>query len=895
MKNKLGVIVLLLLIATGLRAWGLDSQSIWFDEGFSWHAATQPTLSATVNGDSTNPPLYYLLLHVWIRLVGDSEFGLRSLSLLLGVGLLAVMAALAKRWFNTFSAMLTLALGVFTPLLWWASQEARMYNLLALALLSLTAGLLSILRDEAVRARSWLLLLAGELGALYTHNTGVVVLGAANLVFASAWLISAVKPPRRWRALLRWAGIQTAVVILWLPELLSRFRDVGAANAALRTPPELSLDLLRLSWQALWASSWEMVIANPPQLQIASIVLLSLLVAGLFALRHIEGRFLWGLLVSLYAVMILALTVLGVNLHGRYLVMLAPLIIIVVGAGLDSLPFPPRTRHGVQIAVLCAIAITWFVLPGHPEVRYQHDQAREMVAYYAETLAQEDVILTWSYAERYELQYYADRSDLTPRIVTLPEGADRAEIIEQLTDELGTDYPLRAEINTWYAQASDRRGMLPCLLGHNNLPPLHSFTVQGMTTTGYVLEQPVPDFEMTTHSVNLGEAALTGVGISETTGMAGRGLCIPVQITIQSPHDAPLGAAINLYNDFGWELTGGDAPLLSAGQVPSNNLAVGETATAYPLMYPPAGLPTDSYPVQARIYSDTQPDGLDVLDPTSGAPTGKNTAVGYFEIAHDPSINFTGNCALRINDDLTLANCDSFTENMPAAAGETLRFTFAWQTTSAPLPLEVMLSGEGWQVTSASVLAEVGALQDWHTLTIPADASGPATLAVRTDESETIEIAGFTIDVTDHLLTPPPTALEAGIQFADAGILYGMTTEITELEAGESFAVELVWHAGAATSTPYNVTVQLLSSEGILLAQHDGEPDSGSRPTTGWLEGEYIIDRHELQFREEMAGYTGAAQLIVALYDPQTGTRLQTRSGSNYAMLGGTLTINLHD
>jgi hypothetical protein len=68
-------------------------------------------------------------------------------------------------------------------------------------------------------------------------------------------------------------------------------------------------------------------------------------------------------------------------------------------------------------------------------------------------------------------------------------------------------------------------------------------------------------------------------------------------------------------------------------------------------------------------------------------------------------------------------------------------------------------------------------------------------------------------------------------------------------------------------------TVQLLPAEadrnrpaGEPLAQHDGVPAGGARPTTGWLPGEVVVDRHALALPEYLA--PGPYLLIAALFDP---------------------------
>lgn len=88
----------------------------------------------------------------------------------------------------------------------------------------------------------------------------------------------------------------------------------------------------------------------------------------------------------------------------------------------------------------------------------------------------------------------------------------------------------------------------------------------------------------------------------------------------------------------------------------------------------------------------------------------------------------------------------------------------------------------------------------------------------------------------------------------------------------------LTWHADAAVDRRYTVTAQLLDEAGRLVAQQDGEPAGGTRPTTAWPPGTPVVDRRLLDLRALGAGRYA---LIVALYDPQTGARLGTAAGDH--------------
>jgi predicted membrane-bound mannosyltransferase len=87
----------LILLAFILRVFRLGSQSLWFDEGWSWHLAMMPLAEMIeVTAGDRSPVLYYGLLHVWIGLVGQSELAMRYLSVFADVATVALLLAFGR-------------------------------------------------------------------------------------------------------------------------------------------------------------------------------------------------------------------------------------------------------------------------------------------------------------------------------------------------------------------------------------------------------------------------------------------------------------------------------------------------------------------------------------------------------------------------------------------------------------------------------------------------------------------------------------------------------------------------------------------------------------------------------------------------------------------------------
>ena len=80
----------------------------------------------------------------------------------------------------------------------------------------------------------------------------------------------------------------------------------------------------------------------------------------------------------------------------------------------------------------------------------------------------------------------------------------------------------------------------------------------------------------------------------------------------------------------------------------------------------------------------------------------------------------------------------------------------------------------------------------------------------------------------------------------------------------------------------FKVFAQILGADGRLVGQHDSVPVYESRPFSGWLAGEYIIDEHPMRFKEP---YAGPVRIQLGLYDPATGIRILTSEGDDAVLL----------
>ena len=151
------------------------TQSLWRDEAFSVLLGIKnfgEIISITAKDFS--PPLYYFLLHLWMKIFGSSEIAVRSLSVLFLILTAASTYILAKKIFSKKVGLLASALVLLNPFLFYYSFEARFYTLLCF---------LATLSFYFLITERWPLFVLFSLLGLYTHNFMIFSLAGAVLAY----------------------------------------------------------------------------------------------------------------------------------------------------------------------------------------------------------------------------------------------------------------------------------------------------------------------------------------------------------------------------------------------------------------------------------------------------------------------------------------------------------------------------------------------------------------------------------------------------------------------------------------------------------------------------------------------------------------------------------------
>jgi uncharacterized membrane protein len=257
------------------------SSPLWLDEALSVNIARLPLgdIPEALRHDG-HPPLYYVLLHAWMAVLGEGDVAVRSLSGLFGLVLLPLVWIAARRLGNSRVAGCALAVAVLSPYALRYSTETRMYSLMMVLAL---AGWL--LLDDAVRRPTTgrLAGLAAVTAALlWTHYWAFWVLGVAGATLVvqlvrarRAGQVEAAASRLRILAALAVGGV---AFVPWLPSLAYQSANTGTPWARPVRPTEMITGLIA-------------DLGGGPQAEAVLLgwVIVLLAVAGTFGARGPEG------------------------------------------------------------------------------------------------------------------------------------------------------------------------------------------------------------------------------------------------------------------------------------------------------------------------------------------------------------------------------------------------------------------------------------------------------------------------------------------------------------------------------------------------------------------------------------------------------------------------------
>ena len=448
---------LLVLAAFALRLYNLGRQSIWFDEGWTWHLSRMPLGEmALVTAGDRSPPLYYALMHAWMMLAGQSELGLRFVSALadtLTVALVVVLARLVADRLRSdhYPALLAGLIYAVMPFAVWYAQEARMYALVAMlctaSSLALIRWLHSVTPDDvsqrgpsgrvtsgALLATSAILLLV----AMYCHYYAIFLLPAQFIIVLAFTVRTACHRRLNWTNLgwTKWPLVQYSIaaastLVALAPWLV--FASGGFAYDDGFHFPLNTIDGRLLEWLHGYASAG-LTQALPGWWAPALLIPLALGVLGLAVQRNWRGLLVMlALILGPLLAATFAVRVVYPNrsvFHPRYLIYVAPLTCVLLTgitatrSAAQKMCSTSRWRlltGVVLIAASASLLVLW--LPRTyaylTDPALQRDDTRGAVQHVTEALAPGDAVIMSR--DNFAVRYYwpADKQRF---LFAAPEG-----------------------------------------------------------------------------------------------------------------------------------------------------------------------------------------------------------------------------------------------------------------------------------------------------------------------------------------------------------------------------------------------------------------------------------------------------------------------------------------
>ncbi len=329
---------LFLLLAAGavVRFLFLTRKPFWFDEYFSAEVAriTWGNFLHLLWWREANMSLYYALLRVWMQF-GQSEFYIRSLSVVVAVSTIPAIYWLARQIYDRRVALIAAALFTFNAYSVRYAQEARSYALFLLLATLSSSFLIAFVRNPVRRNRVGYVLVS--VLAVYAHFYALLLLAAHWLalrrVGCRGW--SGEQSRGQLSAQLRRAWISIGVAVL---PLLVFVAKTGAGPIRWIQRPGLH-DLLAFCANLSGSNRWPLPV---------------ICAAACFAAVLPAGRQLWArdqlwetwrrrfLLLWLFfpVVLTVLLSFARPVFLGRYMIFCLPALLILVAAGLARLRQP---------------------------------------------------------------------------------------------------------------------------------------------------------------------------------------------------------------------------------------------------------------------------------------------------------------------------------------------------------------------------------------------------------------------------------------------------------------------------------------------------------------------------------------------------------------------------
>lgn len=235
-RGRLAQVALLLMgleVIIGIWLRFSTTSLLWLDEALTVNIARLPLhdLRGALRRDGA-PPLYYVVLHFWMKIFGQSDFAVRSLSGVFSVLTVIACYFLARRLWGREIGLIAVAILLAMPFATYYATESRQYALVMLIVALGGIALARLFERPTIWRASVFALTAIALE--YTHYWWTFLLAALGIWLLLTALTNTNGTSRRAAILGIGALVVAGIAFLpWLPVFLFQSAHTGTpwANA----------------------------------------------------------------------------------------------------------------------------------------------------------------------------------------------------------------------------------------------------------------------------------------------------------------------------------------------------------------------------------------------------------------------------------------------------------------------------------------------------------------------------------------------------------------------------------------------------------------------------------------------------------------------------------------
>ena len=317
----------------------------------------------------------------------------------------------------------------------------------------------------------------------------------------------------------------------------------------------------------------------------------------------------------------------------------------------------------------------------------------------------------------------------------------------------------------------------------------------------------------------------------------------------------------------------------------------GQFARKYQVL---SGTPPGAYHLYATLFDAHTLETSKIIS-SDGAPLSDHVDLGQVTVVRPTipppvtTLEMQVETETRLTSEITLLG--GSTDRQQANPGDLLTITLFFRADTVPKTDEyITLALQETDFAARLQLTPGFATSNWlkgdvwrgqHTLRLPANLpSGEYTWTVRADSTKHDISYLKKISITEHerIYEKPIITNQTQGKFGQSIVLVGYSGTLAQMETGDIFEIILVWKASSTPDEDMSAFLHLETSDGKLVAQHDGVPARWSRPTSGWIAGEYIVDPREITIPSDTK--PGTYKLYAGMANRTSGHRLSVITDS---------------